>query len=448
MPVTPPFTMPDQIEHSGPLPKAADSVVIGAGIIGVMTAWELSRAGLSVAVLEKGRVAGEQSSRNWGWIRAQGRDLSEIPIMLMARDMWREMDAQIPDDIGLRQTGVTYLANSQDGMAGFADWLPNATEHGLDTRLLTAAQTAELFDGSATRWAGALHTPSDMKAEPWVALPALARAAVRNGVQIVENCAVRGLDLTAGVVSGVVTEQGLVKTGQVVLAGGAWSSLFLRRHGINIPQLSVKATVAATTPLPLVHEGGAVDDRLAFRRRADGGYTLAPEGFHELCVGPDAFRAFGRYARALMADPLGTRLLPKSPRGFPDGWGTSRRWADDAVSPFEKMRVLNPKPNMRKVAKLARDFADSFPALGTVEITQSWAGMIDTLPDIVPIVDRAPIGGLTVATGMCGHGFGIGPAFGRITARIVMGQDAGFDMRRFRFGRFTDGSKLELGPNL
>ena len=85
-----PFTMNTPLEHAGDLPKSADVVVIGAGIIGVMSAWELAKTGLSVVVLEKGRVAGEQSSRNWGWIRSQGRDPAELPIMADAAAMWRK----------------------------------------------------------------------------------------------------------------------------------------------------------------------------------------------------------------------------------------------------------------------------------------------------------------------------------------------------------------------
>ena len=436
------------LEHKSVLPDATDVVVIGAGIIGVMTAWELAKSGLRVVVLEKGRVAGEQSSRNWGWIRAQGRDAAELPIMAEAAAMWRQMAAEIPEDIGLRQTGVTYLAAKTSEIEDYENWLPHAKAHGLDSEILTAKQTVDLIPNAQAGWVGALHTASDMKAEPWVALPAIARAAVRAGVIIVENCAVRTLDIAAGRVTGVVTEHGRIQAPEVVLAGGAWSQLFLRRHGLSIPQLSVRATVAATAPLPQVFEGGAVDDKLSFRLRADGGYTLGVSGFHELFVGPDAFRAVRGYAKTLLADLAGTRLLPAAPKGYPDAWGTKRHWSADDISPFERNRILNPAPNKACVAKLARDFAATFPALGEVKITTAWSGMIDAMPDIVPVVDRAPLDGLTIATGTCGHGFGIGPAFGRIVARIVRGEPAGYDMDRFRFGRFTDGSKLVLGPNL
>jgi glycine/D-amino acid oxidase-like deaminating enzyme len=444
-----PLSATDPITYAGPLPATADVVVIGGGIIGVMTAWELAKKGLHCVLLEKGRIAAEQSSRNWGWIRAQGRDAAELPIMAEAASMWWQMAREIDEDIGLRQSGVAYLAAKSDEVARYEEWLPHAKAAGLDSKILTQDETKQLFPDAAVTWAGALWTASDMRAEPWVAVPALARAAARDGVTIIEGCAARLIDTAAGRVAGVITEAGRIATSAVVVAGGAWSSLLLRRHGVKIPQLSVRATVAATEPLPQVFEGGAVDDRLAFRRRKDGGYTLAPSGFHELYVGPDAFRAFGSFAAQLMADPLGTRLLPATPKNFPDAWGTSRRWSGDDISPFEKMRVLNPAPNAKKVAGLTKTFSETFPQMGKVKIASAWAGMIDTMPDVVPVVDNVPsLPGLTIATGMCGHGFGIGPAFGRITAELVTGDTPKHDISRFRLSRFSDGSKLVLGPNL
>ncbi|MFZ3581325.1 NAD(P)/FAD-dependent oxidoreductase [Loktanella sp. DJP18] len=443
-----PIHMGLPVTFDDPLPGAADVVVIGGGIIGVMTAWELARTGVSVVLLEKGRVAGEQSSRNWGWIRVQGRDLAEVPIMLEAQKMWPTLATEA-GDIGLRQTGTLYLADTPEKLARYEGWLRSAALYNTGTALLNARQVQDAVPGTSRDYLGALWTQGDMKAEPWLAVPKFAAAAHRAGVRIVEQCAVRALDLIGGRVAGVLTEKGLIRTKSVVLAGGAWSSLFLRRHGVSIPQLSVRATVAATGPLGDVNAGGAVDKRLAWRKRADGGYTLAPSGFHELFVGPDAFRAFGSFTKLLMEDPLGTRLLPAAPQGYPDGWGTARQWGDDAVSPFERCRILDPAPNARRVQRLAREFAETFPGLGKVEIATSWAGMIDTLPDIVPVVDHVDsLPGLVVCTGMCGHGFGIGPAFGRIAARLALGQGPGFDLSRFRLSRFSDGSKMVAGPNL
>ena len=444
-----PINATTPITYPGPPPAASDIIVIGGGIIGVCTALFLARDGHSVTLLEKGRIAAEQSSRNWGWIRQQGRDPDEMPIMAEAQAIWRDLAGQTDVDIGLRQGGIAYLAQKPAQLAGYEDWLPHARANGADSKMLTAAEVTRLFPTLAPPQIGALITPSDMRAEPWVAVPALAGIAAREGVQIIENCAVRALDIAAGRIAGVITEQGRIKSSQVVLAGGAWSALFLRNHGISMPQLSVRENVAATEPLPEVYAGAVSDGRVAFRRREDGGYTLAPPGAPELFVGPDAFRALPHFMTQLLADPFGQRLHPFAPKGFPDAWGTKRRWQPDAPSPFEAMRILDPAPNMAKIRRLLRDFSAMFPEFGPIKLKSAWAGMIDTMPDIVPVVDTvAALPGLTIGTGMSGHGFGIGPGMGRVLARLATGEGAGHDLSRFRLARFSDGSPMILGPNV
>ncbi len=442
-----PTKQPASVFHNDPLPPRVDVVVVGGGIIGVMSAWYLIRSGLSVALLEKGRIAGEQSSRNWGWIRQQGRDLRELPIMIEALSIWKTLEAKTGTDLGFRQTGVTYLANSAKDLGRYENWRAAAGHHGLDSKLLTCKQVTKLLPDAATRWQGALLTPSDCRAEPALAVPRIAQAIAGKNLSIVENCAVRSLDISAGKISGVITENGPIAAPHVVLAGGAWSLLLARAHGISFPQLSVRASVAATIPLAEVTKGAAADSRLAFRRRVDGGYTLAPGEFHELFIGPDAFRNIFSYLPQLKQDPFGTRLYPAAPKHYPDGWGTPRKWSADQVSPFEKMRVLNPKPSHRRLKQLARDFQHMFPGLGPVKLNKTWAGMIDTTPDLLPIIDQAAdLPGLTIATGMCGHGFGIGPAIGRIVSDLVNNRAIGHDISPFRLSRFTDGSAIDLRP--
>ena len=444
-----PLSVQSPVTYPGPAPQEADVVVIGGGVVGVSAALFLARGGHRVVLLEKGRVAAEQSGRNWGWIRQQGRDPHELPIMKEANQHWRDLAALTNVDIGLVQGGVTYLASDEAALARYAEWQPLAQTHGIDTQLLSARQTKTLVPGMSRQFAGALYTPSDMRAEPWVAVPALAGIAAREGACLVENCAVRCLDVSDGRVAGVFTETSHIACSEVILAGGVWSSLFLANHGVTLPQLSVRATVAATTPLPMINPGGVANDQIGFRPRVDGGYTIAPDSFHELFIGPSAFRDLSKYLTQLRADPFGTRFLPWAPKGYPDAWGTQRRWDGDMQTPFEAMRVLNPKPNIAKLKSLKRDFAALFPSLPPFEVSTAWAGMIDTMPDLVPVVDRiAALPGLTVGTGMSGHGFGIGPAMGRILADMALGRPVGHDLSRFRFSRFADASKMDLGAGL
>jgi glycine/D-amino acid oxidase-like deaminating enzyme len=436
------------ITYPGPPPAQADVVVLGGGVIGVMTAWHLAERGLSVVLCEKGRVAGEQSSRNWGWIRQQGRDFGELPIMMESLALWKGMAAEMPG-LGFAQHGTMYLARSHEEMLGFERWMTEARGHGLDVRLQSSGQVYDRYPTAAVQWVGGLFTESDGHAEPWVAVPLLAAGAVRRGAVIVEDCAVRRLDLAAGRVVGVVTEQGTIACDQVVVAGGAWSSLFLRAEGVNLPQLSVLASVAKTAPMAAVMQGCMADDRIGIRRRADGGYTIAPGGRHDYFVGPDAFRNIPTYLPVLKRDFRSTRFRARAPAGFPDAWGTARTWTGDDQSPFERMRILNPAPNQKFLASVQDSFARAFPDLGRPDIKTAWGGLIDMIPDIVPVIDRVgAIPGLVIATGMCGHGFGIGPGVGRVVADLVAGGEVGHDLTRFRLSRFSDGSPLVPGPTL
>ncbi len=444
-----PITIDTPLRYAGPPPKACDVVVLGGGVIGVMTAWFLAERGFSVTLCEKGRIAGEQSSRNWGWIRQQGRDLAELPIMMESMRIWADLSQTFGPELGFRQEGVMYLARTRKEMAGFEAWMGQAQAIGLDVQLQSTGQVYDRLKGAAVEWLGGLFTASDARAEPWVAVPLMAQGAVARGAVLVENCAVRRLDVQGGRVAGVYTEQGRIGCEQVVVAGGAWSSLFLAAEGVHIPQLSVLASVGQTVPLPEVFAGNAADDRFAFRRRQDGSYTVAPGAVHDFFIGPDAFRHFGAFLPVLKKDFTSTKFHPAAPKGYPDAWRTPRRWEGDAVSPFERLRVLDPKPNLRALSQVQDNFAKAFPHLGRPALQRAWAGMIDTIPDVVPVVDRvAAISGLVIATGMCGHGFGIGPGMGRVVADLVADRPVGHDLHRFRLARFSDGTRLMAGPTL
>lgn len=435
----------ERVVYPGPPPAQADVVVIGGGIAGVMTAYYLAQAGQRVVLCEKGRIAGEQSSRNWGWIRAQGRDPAELPLMLEALALWQGFAAEIGPELGFRRAGVAYLSHDPAAVAGYEAWVRLAAEHGLESRLMPRAELSAL--SSTAGWAAGLITPSDARAEPWVAVPLLARLAVAAGVEIVENCAVRALDRAGGRVIGVVTELGRIAAPQVLLAGGAWSSLFAAREGVRLPQLAVRSTVAQTEPLPEVAQVSATDEIFAWRRRVDGGYTLASGTWHDFYIGPDAFRNLLRYLPQLRRDGAKTRLRPWAPgRGWPDGWTTPRHWSEEEESPFERRRVLDPAPNLARLKEVQAGFARAFPALGVPRLIRSWAGMIDVMPDTVPVLDESPVPGLFIATGLSGHGFGIGPAIGRVMAARMLGRDPGHDLRRFRLARFSDGTTMDLGP--
>jgi hypothetical protein len=134
------------IEISSACPESADVVIIGGGIAGVATAWFLAKDGVGVVLCEKGHIAGEQSSRNWGWIRKQGRDDRELPMMIESHRIWRSFEEETGEDVGYTEGGCYYLAATDEDVGNYESWMPTAREFELDTRVVQGDELARHID--------------------------------------------------------------------------------------------------------------------------------------------------------------------------------------------------------------------------------------------------------------------------------------------------------------
>jgi glycine/D-amino acid oxidase-like deaminating enzyme len=180
----------------------------------------------------------------------------------------------------------------------------------------------------------------------------------------------------------------------------------------------------------------------------DGGYTIARGiGAYEVPLVPDTLRFVREYLPMVKRERAGIR-----PRLNARSWlemATPRRWALDAPSPFERTRVLDPKPNEVFNRQARQAMVRLYPEFASVPVAQEWAGYIDVAPDAIPYIGEVrAIPGLTVATGFSGHGFGIGPGAGRLAAAIATGQAPFVDATPFRVTRFSDGTPIVLGTEL
>jgi glycine/D-amino acid oxidase-like deaminating enzyme len=428
----------DPVTTGAELPVETEVVVIGGGIVGASTALVLAERGVPVVLCEKGRIAGEQSSRNWGWCRKMGRDLAEVPLAVESLRLWEGMNARTAAETGFRQTGIVYLCESEQEAAKHEAWLAKAGAYQIDSALIGTTEIEALLPGSARRWPAALYTPSDGCAEPEKATSAFANAAIRRGAVIVEHCAVRGIETEGGAVSGVVTEHGPVRCRRVVLAGGAWSRLFCGNLGVELPQLKLLASVMRTGPVDGAPERAAGADDFAFRKRLDGGYTIARRNANVADITPDSVRLFFDFLPAVVSQWHELRL--RVGRSFMEEWRVPRRWALDAKTPFETMRVLDPAPSQGILDEAERNVVRSFPAFGGMRIAERWAGLIDATPDGVPVISEVPsLPGLFIASGFSGHGFGIGPGAGHLAADLVMGTTPLVDPSPYRYQRFGKG---------
>jgi glycine/D-amino acid oxidase-like deaminating enzyme len=435
----------DPVTTDEKIPARADVVVIGGGIIGTSAALTLAERRVSVALVEKGRIAGEQSSRNWGWCRKMGRDPREVPLIIESLRLWEGMNARVEAETGFRTCGIMYLAESEAELAQLGGWLDDAREYQLDTRLIDGAEAARLLPGSEKPWAGAIYTASDGKAEPQKAAPAIAAAARRHGAVIVEGCAARGIETAGGRVAAVVTEQGRIACQAVVLAGGAWSRLFCDNLGVELPQLKVLGSVMRTEKLDGGPEISASGGLFGYRKRMDGGYTVATLGVRTIDLVPDSFRLLPQYLPSVRLH--WKKLRFRIGERFVEEWRRPRRWSLDEQTPFEAVRVLDPAADPYVLERARASIAEAFPAFREVKIADSWGGMIDVMPDAIPVisaVDAVP--GFFIATGFSGHGFGIGPAAGRLAADLATGAPPFVDPASFRLSRFTDGSNPRPHP--
>jgi glycine/D-amino acid oxidase-like deaminating enzyme len=144
-------------------------------------------------------------------------------------------------------------------------------------------------------------------------------------------------------------------------------------------------------------------------------------------------------------DSLRLRVNAQSLREF----RAPRSWPLDRPSPFEAARVLDPIPNKALNREALAAMIKLYPQFRDVHIVQEWGGYIDVTPDVVPYI--SPVGtlpGLTVAAGFSGHGFGIGPAAGRLAAELAIGATPSVDPTPFRASRFSDGSPIVIGPEI
>ncbi|MFM0019709.1 NAD(P)/FAD-dependent oxidoreductase [Paraburkholderia azotifigens] len=422
-----------------PFPDQADVVIAGAGIMGCAAAYYLARRGVKAVVLDKSRIAGQQSTRAWGFVRQQGREAAEVSLMMAGMRIWEQLERELDFDLEWRQGGCLYVADKEEDWASFQQWMDVAKQYGLDTRVLDRAQVDQHVRGMQGKVLGGLYTPTDGQAEPRRAAAAFAARAVEAGARFFEGCGVIGIERAAGAVTGVVTERGTIRTRQVICAAGASSWRLLDTLGIVLPQQAVRGTCMRTNPLPAITASTFWGHGLGIRQRANGAINLADD------MQVDVDMTFGHF-RAL--------------KWFlPELWTQREKFSFHLNGAFVRdlcervpgvlaadERVLhprdpNPQPNRSHAPRALQKLRALFPALKDAQVVESWAGLIDVLPDGIPVLDAAAQAqGLLVATGFCGHGFAMGPIVGRLMAEWIVDGQPSLDLSAFRLQRFFDGT--------
>jgi glycine oxidase len=360
----------------------ADVAVVGGGVAGLAAARELARRGLSVAVFEDRREGGaSRAAAGMLAPQAEADRADELFGLLCAsRDMYTTFAAAVSAESGIdvevEFTGTLYLAleegEEEEAERRFA-WQSGA---GLEVERLTARETRLLEPNVSPSVRMALRFPRDWQVESRRLVVALDAAAERLGVRIIRAVAAQGVSVAAGRAAGVVTPQGELEAGAVVFAAGAWHSRLYKFSGGENPHLSDDPEVEPVRGQILCFQ--QPDPRTPLVRHVVYG------------------------ARGYVVPRRGGLLLAGS---------TTEHTGFDC-------RVTE-----EGAASVAAHAAEVVPAVASLSVTDSWAGLRPRAADGLPVLgESADVRGLFYATGFYRNGILLAPAAGEIVADLVTGR--------------------------
>lgn len=422
------------------LPAQADVVIVGAGILGIATAFHLAEKGLSVVICEKGEIACEQSSRAYGQVTNWGQQAVVTAMGQRSKQLWSKMNEKLGADTSFRAYGRVQAFATDAQIEAAQSWLKVAQEHApssapLNARFVEGAELEKLIPGAQSAWKSGLYVPDDGGVEPALAASAIARGAQAIGVKIVTQCAVRGFETEAGAISGVITEKGAIRAKRVVVAGGTWSRLLLGNADINFPVLPVYLSQQRISDVegapPAVGAAGMV----VWRKEVGGSYSNGPR-FMTAPVTRDSFVELPGFASSLIQmlrseTPLDFTLSSDFYRSFT----VNRRWKMDEPSPFESMRIMAPTLNNETLDLSLSWLRNEFPVFQNAKPIERWAGTVDVAHDQIPVI--SPISSTPGLFVMGGFTFGLtqGLGAGELMSDLVTGSPPQIDPGPLRLDR-------------
>lgn len=371
-----------------PDPRPPDRIVIvGAGIMGLFTAYYLARAGAGpVTVVDRGWLSNGASGRNGGGVRQQWETRALVRLARESVDSYRRFGRDFGYNIWFRQGGYLFLAESEAEQQHLAQVAATLRSEGLEAKLLQSEEVSRYAPGLETGGLrGGTYLKSDGTLYPFPALWALREAILRLGVDLRLGTEVTGIDVENGRVTGLATPAGRLPATVVVNAAGGWSSALAALAGLTVPNRATRHEILATEPLkPFL-------DPMVTRLR-DGLYfsqTMRGEIVGGLSV----------------AHPSGTRQgMPSSPAFL---------------------------------RAMARALVGILPSLRHLGVLRAWSGFYDDTPDGLPVIGEDPrLRGFVHASGFGGHGFMLAPAASRRVAQAVLGEKSDLDPSQFSIARF------------
>ncbi len=376
----------------------ADVVVVGAGIMGLATAYHLAHDhGLTkVTVVDKGYLCSGASGRNGGGVRAQFSTEENVRLMQESLRLCKEFASEMGINVWFRQGGYLFLVRSEAGRENLEKSVAVQNGCGYPTRMLTPREAREIVpELSVDGVVAASFNPDDAVVFPWPFVWGYANKARELGVDIQPFCEVLGFETTNKRIDAVVTSKGKIRTSRVINAAGAWSPQIARMLGVELPNRPHRHEICSSEPL-------------------------------KPWLGP------------LVADLSNGLYFSQSTRGEIVG-GIGNHDVPDG---------LDMRSSHKFLSLYASAVVKACPILGAVKILRQWAGCYDLTPDANPIVGQVDeVDEFFQVSGFMGHGFMMAPVMGKLLAEhVARGTDlplfSRWSLRRFKEGRLLHESMI------
>jgi sarcosine oxidase subunit beta len=370
----------------------AEVVVIGAGITGAATAYQLARAGVRVTLVDRYGPAAMASGWTLAGVRQSGRHPAELPLARAAVALWQTLAEELDAQTQYRQHGNLRLARTEAEIPVIGRLIEEQSAAGLDiVKLADTAAIRAIAPAISGDVLMASYCASDGHADPKPTVLGFVRGAERHGATLRFGERVLAIDTLGGKVSGVRTDHGLIPADRVVLAAGIFGNQLLGPLGLEVPLDVQVVTVLQSTAMPPMLDQviGVANADVAGRQEASGRFRVT------------------------------SGVEP---------WDGAM---EDGATPVIR-------PSASSLAGTVQKFGHVVPAYRAARIEAIWAGLIDLTPDALPVIEASPdIDGLVIAMGYSGHGFCLGPISGRILSDLVQGRDPGLPLAPFTLGRFA-----------
>jgi len=352
-----------------------DVIIVGAGSVGVPTAYFLAEAGLSVLVIEQLASVGQASNKHAiGGIRATHSDPAKINLGNRSLDVFKSWQEQHGDDIEWRQGGYSFVAYTEDHVRSLRDLCNWQTQHGLNISWLGRDDLLAVIPHlNAEGLLGGTYSPEDGSASPLKSAFAFHKRAVEASAEFHFNEEVVGFIHEGNRLIGIKTGQGTYYSKWIINAAGGWAKTLSQMAGVDIPIEPDSHEAAITEPVQRLFHPMIVDMR-ARPGSANFYFYQHPTGKIIFCMTPEP---------AI----LGSHTL--------------------ASSDF--------------LPRAARRLLELMPILQHIRVRRVWRGTYPNTPDGSPILGEVPgLDGYLLATGMCGQGFMFGPGVGLLMRDLIL----------------------------